>query len=66
MGLWQREREGSRHQPRQLIHHSDAGSQYTLFKLSTHLDVEGIAASVGSVGDAYGNALMESTMSRPS
>ncbi|MFF3689719.1 DDE-type integrase/transposase/recombinase [Streptomyces sp. NPDC002187] len=62
MGLWQRDREGSRHQPGQLIHHSDAGSQYTSFKLSTHLDGEGIAASVGSVGDAYDIALMESTI----
>jgi putative transposase len=62
MGLWQRDREGSPHQPGQLIHHSDAGSQYTSFKLATHLQGEGIAASIGSVGDAYDNALMESTI----
>ncbi|MFJ7902808.1 integrase core domain-containing protein, partial [Streptomyces sp. NPDC096198] len=27
-----------------------------------HLDAAGIAASIGSVGDAYDNALMESTI----
>jgi putative transposase len=46
----------------ELIHHSDAGSQYTSFKLAEHLDAAGIAASIGSVGDAYDNALMESTI----
>jgi putative transposase len=41
---------------------SDAGSQYTSFRLAEHLDAAGIAASIGSVGDAYDNALMESTI----
>ncbi|MGP4052085.1 integrase core domain-containing protein [Streptomyces sp. 2A115] len=36
--------------------------QYTSFKLAEHLDRDGIAASIGSVGDAYDNALMESTI----
>ncbi|MEU0673272.1 integrase core domain-containing protein [Streptomyces sp. NPDC006172] len=45
-----------------MIHHSDAGSQYTSFKLAEHLGAVGIAASIGSVGDAYDNALMESTV----
>lgn len=44
-----------------MIHHFDAGSQYTSFALAEHLDRAGIAASIGSVGDAFGNALMEST-----
>ncbi|KOG48606.1 transposase, partial [Streptomyces virginiae] len=39
---------------------SDAGSQYTSFRLAEHLDTAGTAASIGSVGDAYDNALMES------
>nr|WP_245862834.1 IS3 family transposase [Georgenia soli] len=43
-----------------LIHHSDAGSQYTSLRFTEHLDLEGIAPSIGSVGDAYDNALMES------
>ncbi len=38
MALWQRDREGRPHTPGQLIHHSDAGSQYTSFKLADHLD----------------------------
>jgi putative transposase len=45
-----------------LIYHSDAGSQYTSFALAEHLDRAGIAASIGSVDDAYDNALMESTI----
>ncbi|MFI9367021.1 integrase core domain-containing protein [Kitasatospora sp. NPDC053057] len=37
-------------------------TQYTSFRLAEHLDAAGIAASIGSVGDAYDNALMESTI----
>ena len=61
MGLWRRDRDG---QPARagLIHHSDAGSQYTSFKFATHLADAGIAASIGTVGDALDNALMESTI----
>ncbi|WP_084713089.1 integrase core domain-containing protein [Streptacidiphilus rugosus] len=36
--------------------------QYTSFALAEHLNREGIAASIGSVGDALDNALMESTI----
>lgn len=43
----------------QLIHHSDAGSQYTSIRLTDHLALEEIAPSIGTVGDAYDNALME-------
>ncbi|MEF9908540.1 IS3 family transposase [Streptomyces sp. P9-A2] len=62
MALWQRGRDGFPYQQGELIHHSDAGSQYTSFALAEHLDRAGIAASIGSVGDAYDNALMESTI----
>ncbi|MGX4693719.1 IS3 family transposase [Streptomyces sp. JNUCC 63] len=62
MAVWQRDRDQHPIQPGELIHHSDAGSQYTSFKLAEHLDAAGIAASIGSVGDAYDNALMESTI----
>lgn len=62
MGLWQRSREGHCHQPGQFVHHSDAGSPYTSFALAERLQREGIAASIGSVGDAYDNSLMESTI----
>jgi transposase InsO family protein len=60
MGLWQRDRDGR--DRRGLIHHSDAGSQYTSFRLTAHLAGEEIAASIGTVGDALDNALMESTI----
>ncbi|MFB7216500.1 integrase core domain-containing protein [Streptomyces sp. NPDC056255] len=36
--------------------------QYTSFRLAEHLDAAGIAASIGSVGDAYDNALTESAI----
>ncbi|MFD9044885.1 IS3 family transposase [Streptomyces bottropensis] len=62
MALWQRDRNQRPHQKGKLIHHSDAGSQYTSFALAEHLDRAGIAASIGSVGDAYDNSLMESTI----
>jgi putative transposase len=62
MALWQRDRDQHPHQKGELIHHSDAGSQYTSFALAEHLDRAGIAASIGSVGDAYDNSLMESTI----
>lgn len=60
MALWQRSREGHPTTPGELIHHSDAGSQYTSIRFTEHLEIEGISPSIGSVGDAYDNALMES------
>jgi putative transposase len=45
-----------------LIHHSDAGSQYTSFRFTQHLVDSGIDASIGTVGDALDNALAESTI----
>ena len=44
----------------QLIHHSDAGSQYTSYAFSQVLDDHHVLGSIGSVGDAYDNALAES------
>ena len=44
----------------ELVHHSDAGSQYTSFAFNQVLDDHGVLASIGSVGDAYDNALAES------
>ena len=43
-----------------LVHHSDAGSQYTSFDYSQTLDDHGVQASIGTVGDAYDNAAAES------
>jgi putative transposase len=44
----------------ELVHHSDAGSQYTSYDYSQTLDDHQVLASIGSVGDAYDNALAES------
>ena len=43
-----------------LVHHSDAGSQYTSNDYTQTLNDHGVLASIGSVGDAYDNALAES------
>jgi putative transposase len=45
-----------------VLHRPVEPTQYTSFRLAEHLDIAGIAASIGSVGDAYDNALMESTI----
>ena len=42
-----------------LIHHSDRGTQYVSIKYTDRLMAAGIETSVGSVGDAYDNALAE-------
>ena len=42
------------------IHHTDAGSQYVSFAFTERLVEAGVDPSVGSVGDAYDNALAES------
>jgi putative transposase len=62
MALWQRRRHGNIINDGELLHHSDAGSQYLAFRFSKELILEGIPASMGSVGYAYDNALAESTI----
>jgi putative transposase len=42
-----------------LIHHSDAGSQFTAIRYSDRLTEANIAASIGTVGDSYDNAMAE-------
>lgn len=59
MAIWERDRQGHPTSAGELIHHSDAGSQYTAVKLTESLVLQGIQPSIGSVGDAYDNALME-------
>ena len=59
MATWQRAREGHPIVPGELIGHADAGSQYTAVRFTEHLELEGLRPSIGSVGDAYDNALME-------
>jgi transposase InsO family protein len=60
IALWDRRREGRPVEPGQLLHHSDAGSQYTSIRFTEHLAMAQIAPSIGTVGDAFDNALMES------
>ena len=42
-----------------LVHHSDAGSQYTAIRYSDRLADARIAASIGTVADSYDNAMAE-------
>jgi hypothetical protein len=46
-----------------LIHHSDAGAQYTAVAFTEHLALEGILPSIGTVGDSFDHALVESVKS---
>ena len=62
IALWDRGRQGLPIEPGQLLHHSDAGSQYTSIKFTEHLELTEIVPSIGTVGDAYDNALMETVI----
>lgn len=44
---------------KELVHHSDKGSQYTSLEFANRLAAWNITASFGSTGDAYDNAAME-------
>jgi putative transposase len=46
--------------PRDVIHHSDQGSQYTCIAFGKRCRETGVRPSMGSVGDAYDNAMAES------
>jgi putative transposase len=59
--LWARRRQG-RGSLAGLVHHHDAGSQYTSIAFTERLAAAGAQPSVGSVGDAYDNALAESVI----
>ena len=54
--------------PKDVIHHSDQGSQYTSIAFGKRCGEVGVRPSMGSVGDAYDNAMAESFFprSRPS
>jgi putative transposase len=47
-------------QPSGVIHHSDRGCQYTSYAFGKRCREAGIMPSMGSVGDAYDNAMAES------
>lgn len=61
MALWRRN-HSKRPVHKGLIHHSDAGSQYTSIRYTETLEIEGLEPSIGSVGDAYDNAAAETVM----
>jgi len=46
--------------PTHVIHHSDQGCQYTSLAFGLRCQAAGVRPSMGSVGDAYDNALCES------
>jgi putative transposase len=45
--------------PDDVIHHSDQGCQYTSFAFGKRCEAAGVRPSMGSVGDAYDNAMAE-------
>jgi len=53
MALWRRK-------PSAVIHHSDQGCQYTSIDFGLRCKAAGVRPSMGSVGDAYDNAMCES------
>jgi len=53
MAIWQR-------RPREVIHHSDQGTQYTSIAFGIRCKQAGVRPSMGSVGDCFDNALCES------
>jgi putative transposase len=57
MALWTRARAGE--DVGGVVHHSDAGSQYTAIRYTNRLLDAGAVASIGSVGDSYDNAQAE-------
>jgi putative transposase len=49
-----------RRRPKDVIHHSDQGCQYTSIAFGKHCRLAGVRPSTGSVGDCYDNAMAES------
>jgi putative transposase len=50
----------SQRRPSSVIHHSDQGSQYASIEFGKRCRQAGVRPSMGSVGDAYDNAMAES------
>ena len=57
MALWRRDR------PRELLHHSDQGSQYTSEQFQRLMAGHGVACSMSRSGNCWDNAAMESFFS---
>jgi len=60
MALWTRARAGQ--DVDGVVHHSDAGAQYTSIRYATRLLEAGALASIGTVADSYDNAMAESVV----
>lgn len=58
MAIWRRRPPAGR-----TVHHSDHGSQYTSWAFGRRLRAAGVLGSMGSIGDAYDNAMAESFFS---
>jgi len=56
--IWTRQREGLL-DLKDVVHHTDRGSQYTSIRFTERLAEAGIQPSVGAVGSSYDNALAE-------
>lgn len=56
--IWNRHREGVL-DLKDVVHHTDRGSQYTSIRFTERLAEAGIQPSVGAVGSSYDNALAE-------
>jgi putative transposase len=56
--IWTRQREGV-FDLKDVVHHTDRGSQYTSIRFTERLSEAGIQPSVGAVGSSYDNALAE-------
>jgi putative transposase len=56
--IWTRQREGV-FDLKDVVHHTDRGSQYTSIRFTERLAEAGIQPSVGAVGSSYDNALAE-------
>ena len=56
--IWTRQREGVL-DLKDVVHHTDRGSQYTSIRFTERLAEAGIQPSVGAVGSSYDNALAE-------
>ncbi len=50
----------SQRRPDEVVHHSDQGCQYTSYAFGKRCREAGVRPSMGSVGDAYDNAMCES------
>ena len=60
MALWTRQQANELVEG--LVHHSDAGSQYSAIRYGTRLTDVGALASIGTVGDSFDNAMAESVI----